>query len=319
MKTPSVRPLVFVLLACVLPISIRSQGTAFTYQGVLKDAGSPANGAYDLAFSLFSASAGDGQVGSTLTNTAVALSNGQFTVCLDFGSGSFPGADRWLEIGVRANSSNDFTTLSPRQKLNPAPYAIAAGTLIGSLPGDRLAGTFSNVVIFNNPANAFGGSFSGDGAALANLNAANLSSGVVPLVRGGTGADTPSAARSSLGAAASGPNSDINSLSGLSTPLSLAQGGTGAGTATDALVNLGASSLTASNTFTGVNVLSNSNNSFIGTFTGDGSALSGLGAANLSSGVVPVVRGGTGADTPAAARSSLGAAASGANSDITSL
>src|SRR5438105_4595473 len=131
MKTPCVLSFFFVLSACVLPISVRSQGTAFTYQGVLNDAGSPANGAYDLVFSLFSTSTGDGQVGSALTNTAVALSNGQFTVCLDFGPGSFPGADRWLEIGVRASSTNDFTGLSPRQKLTAAPYAIAAGTLIG--------------------------------------------------------------------------------------------------------------------------------------------------------------------------------------------
>src|SRR5205807_2264118 len=123
----------------------------------------------------------------------------------------------------------------------------------------------------------------------------------------------------SLGAAASGPNSDITSLSALTIPLSLAQGGTAAGTATDALANLGGASLTASNTFSGVNVLTNANNSFAGTFAGDGSALTGLGAANLSSGLVAIVRGGTGANTPAAARNSLGAASSGANSDITSL
>lgn len=47
------------------------------------------------------------------------------------------------------------------------------------------------------------------------------------------------AALATLGAAASGANSDITSLSALSTPLSVAQGGTGAATFTDAGVLIG--------------------------------------------------------------------------------
>jgi len=46
---------------------------------------------------------------------------------------------------------------------------------------------------------------------------------------GGTGATSVSGARTSLGAAASGANSDITSLSGLTTALSVSQGGTGVG------------------------------------------------------------------------------------------
>lgn len=49
----------------------------------------------------------------------------------------------------------------------------------------------------------------------------------VAVADGGTGSGTAAGARSNLGAAASGANSDITSLSGLSTPLSTAQGGTG--------------------------------------------------------------------------------------------
>lgn len=44
---------------------------------------------------------------------------------------------------------------------------------------------------------------------------------------GGTGASTAAGARTNLGAAASGANSDITSLSALTTALSVAQGGTG--------------------------------------------------------------------------------------------
>lgn len=52
-------------------------------------------------------------------------------------------------------------------------------------------------------------------------------------------------------AAQNGANSDITSLTGLSTPLSVSQGGTGAQTAGQALTNLGAAPI-LSPTFTGV-------------------------------------------------------------------
>ena len=52
----------------------------------------------------------------------------------------------------------------------------------------------------------------------------------VPVTSGGTGAATASGARTNLSAAASGANSDITSLTGLTTPLSVAQGGSGLAT-----------------------------------------------------------------------------------------
>ena len=53
---------------------------------------------------------------------------------------------------------------------------------------------------------------------------------VLKVAKGGTGAATAGAARTALSAAASGANSDITSLSGLTTVLSQAQGGTGTST-----------------------------------------------------------------------------------------
>jgi len=55
---------------------------------------------------------------------------------------------------------------------------------------------------------------------------------------GGTGASTANDARVALGTAKSGANSDITSISGLTTALTIAQGGTGAQTAAAALKNL---------------------------------------------------------------------------------
>ena len=161
----------FLLLSTfALPLSsVFAQGTAFTYQGRLLDNGTPANGSYDLTFALFSVSNGDGQVGSTLTNNATAVSDGLFIVTLDFGA-NFPGAERWLEISARTNGVGAFSTLTPRQPITAAPYAITAANLAGTVSATGLSGTYSSAVTLNNAAN----SFTGNGAGLTDVNAATL-------------------------------------------------------------------------------------------------------------------------------------------------
>jgi len=54
----------------------------------------------------------------------------------------------------------------------------------------------------------------------------------LPVASGGTGSTTAGAARTALSAASSGANSDITSLTGLTTPLTIAQGGTGTSSTT---------------------------------------------------------------------------------------
>ena len=106
-----------------------AQGTAFTYQGRLNDGANSATGIYDLRFAIYDAAGAGAQQGNTLTNSAAAVSNGLFTVTLDFGAGVFTGLARWLEIGVRTNGSvSAYTTLGPRQPLTPTPYAIFSAT-----------------------------------------------------------------------------------------------------------------------------------------------------------------------------------------------
>ncbi len=101
-------------------------GTAFTYQGQLRDAGGPINGTCDLRFRLFNAASGGSQVGGTVTHEGVGLVDGLFTARLDFGAGAFQGDERWLEIEVRCPAgSGDYATLTPRQELTAAPAALA--------------------------------------------------------------------------------------------------------------------------------------------------------------------------------------------------
>lgn len=65
--------------------------------------------------------------------------------------------------------------------------------------------------------------------------------GITPIavVVGGTGSNTAAGARTNLSAAGSGANSDITSLSGLTTALSVAQGGTGSANLTANSVLIG--------------------------------------------------------------------------------
>jgi len=90
----------------------------FTYQGFLKQNGQPVNGTTSLTFRLYDALAGGNQLGSAITQT-VTVQNGLFTVELNFGT-VWTGADRYLEISVGS------TTLAPRVKITPAPYAAFA-------------------------------------------------------------------------------------------------------------------------------------------------------------------------------------------------
>ncbi|MSU59183.1 MAG: hypothetical protein EXS35_13625 [Pedosphaera sp.] len=172
------------------PSTAHAQSTAFTYQGALTDGGSPANGSYDLRFALFDALSGGAQQGVTLTNAATAVSNGLFTVTLDFGS-QFPGAARWLELGVRTNGGGSFGVLTPRQPVTPTPYAITAanaGTaaaLSGNVPVAQLTGTIPlaqlpPAVVTNGAGGVtLSGTFSGDGSGLTALNGSQVISGTV--------------------------------------------------------------------------------------------------------------------------------------------
>lgn len=160
--------------AAVVLIGLQSssyaQGTAFTYQGRLTADAAPANGIYDLRFTVYDAASDGNAVAGPVTNAATGVSNGLFTVTLDFGDGVFTGANRWLEISVSTNNAGDFSTLSPRQALTPTPYAIAASRLTGPIQSDAIGGTYSNAVTFNNNANIF----AGDGTSISNVNAATL-------------------------------------------------------------------------------------------------------------------------------------------------
>lgn len=122
--------------------------TAFTYQGRLTDAGSPANGLYDFRLGIFNDETQGDIVGLRTDQLAVLVSNGLFTVLCDPGEGVFDGSPRWLQISVRTNGGS-LVNLTPRQLVGGTPHAlfslqaVTAWNLNGSLPAQQIGGVLA--------------------------------------------------------------------------------------------------------------------------------------------------------------------------------
>jgi len=104
----------FLLLAPAVSVA----GTAFTYQGELTENGVPANGTFDIAFSLWDAPDGGNEICCPVVVNDVQVVDGRFNAQLDFGADAFDNQGRWLELIVEG------FTLSPRQPITRSPYAI---------------------------------------------------------------------------------------------------------------------------------------------------------------------------------------------------
>jgi hypothetical protein len=139
-------------------------GTAFTYQGQLKQDGVPVNGLTDFEFSLWDQGALGLQIGLTVTET-VSVENGLFTANLDFGEFAFDSAERWVQVAVRHPAgAGDFVPLARRQRITATPYAHGLQLpLLGESPGTQTLFTIRNT----------GGA--GDAGFFQNTNAANNS------------------------------------------------------------------------------------------------------------------------------------------------
>jgi len=82
-------------------------GTGLTYQGQLRQTGSPVNGTVDLDFRLWNdptAANSGNQTGSVQSIPVVSVSSGLFTVQLgcggEFGASISTGEQRWLKISI---------------------------------------------------------------------------------------------------------------------------------------------------------------------------------------------------------------------------
>lgn len=212
MNPPRCPPLMLVL-AWPLVAQAQPLDTSFTYQGQLRVTGSSTTGAHDLRFRLYDAAIGGSELGGVICFDNVAMSEGRFTVVLDFGS-QFAGQQRFLEIEQRADTglacgdATGFVPLTPRQPLTASPHAIfalnagnaatattalnanntgqlngqpatfyqnATNLSSGTIPNARLSGTYTGAIALSNAGN----SFTGSGGGLTGLNASNIDSGTL--------------------------------------------------------------------------------------------------------------------------------------------
>jgi hypothetical protein len=177
MKLSSIFPranILFLFTLFCFAASLQAQTTGFTYQGRLSDSAAT-GGSYNIRFRLFDAETGGSQIpdANTEVTTLVTVSNGVFTVKLDFGAAAFDTAQpRYLEISVKKPADADYTTLSPRQEITSAPFAIRAKNAgsadslsascagcvtnvnINSVAGSKVTGSVANADNAANAANA---------------------------------------------------------------------------------------------------------------------------------------------------------------------
>ena len=182
--TRCARGLTLLLLALLAPQHCCfAQGTAFTYQGRLTANAAPANGLYDLTFELYYTNATGFPIAGPVTNSAVNVTNGLFTVAIDLGYNAIAGGGSWLEIAVRTNGSGAFVTVSPRQAVRPVPLSVwsaGAGSVsasnvtgvlgMSSLPGSVVTNGANGLSI----GGVFNGTLVGNGAGITNMSAANV-------------------------------------------------------------------------------------------------------------------------------------------------
>lgn len=177
-----------IYLGCFALLSqhVYGQSSSFTYQGRLNEGANPANGSYDLRFAIYDAASSGAQQGAALTNSATAVSNGLFSVMLDFGN-QFPGANRWLEIALRTNAGG-FLPLTPRQLIGSAPYSVRAANFSGAVADGQLSGNIPRL----NSANTFAAAqtLASGSQSLLTLNGTNTSGTWLNLVNGSAGGKT---------------------------------------------------------------------------------------------------------------------------------
>jgi len=211
--------------------------TSFTYSGRLTQSNAPADGLFNMAVTLHSAETGNSPAGnpSTVFLSPVAITQGLFTIPLDFGPDAFNGELMWLElsIGPAGAPPAGNTVLTPRQPVRAVPqttYARKAGTAVTATSAvtaqramvsdtadvateavvaqrarELAPGAYTEPVTFDHPANQFTGAsaeFTGSVEAGGDLSGARLNIGTGHDL-GGLGATIAGGENNSAGGAGS--------------------------------------------------------------------------------------------------------------------
>ena len=129
------------LIMLMMSMAIHAQvTTAFTYQGALEQAGTPANGQFDFEFVLFDAETGGMPFAGPVNVDGILVDGGLFAAEVDFGMDLYGVMDLWLEVRVReSGSTGGYAPQLPRYKLTPAPLAQHAMNVeMGAVGGTEI-------------------------------------------------------------------------------------------------------------------------------------------------------------------------------------
>ena len=121
-------------------------GRAITYQGKVDKNGTPVNGTCNFKFHLYDALALGNEINAPgVTLLAQTVTNGLFTVSLDFGANAFDGSARWLGIEVQGAGDAGYTALAPRSAITAAPYALYALNSLSGSPNQWVSDGVGNI------------------------------------------------------------------------------------------------------------------------------------------------------------------------------
>lgn len=223
--------------------------------------------------------------GGTLNGTTIGASTPAQAYFTTISGGAWQGTP--IEIaygGTGATTAANARTnlgLGTMATQNANGVAITGGSINGTAIGNSSpqSGAFTNLIA--------SGTFS-----VGTITAGTWNGNAIGVAYGGTGATDATTARTNLGAAKSGANSDITSLSGLTTPLSAPQGGTSFSSYTEGDILYA----TASNALGRLNDVATGNVLLSGG-VGLAPAYGKVGLTTHVDGVLPVANGGTGAAT----------------------
>jgi hypothetical protein len=150
------------------PLAAGPVGSGFTYQGKLTYNGAPANGQYDIRFTLWNSATAGIVVGGP-TEITLDLEDGLFTVQLNFGD-VFRGEERHLEIEVRPHDppGGSWETLWPRQPITAAPFAL--GLRFGAVIEGSTSSGGSGLVVTNSGISGGDGIYAKNSSGLGGAN-----------------------------------------------------------------------------------------------------------------------------------------------------
>jgi hypothetical protein len=208
-------------------------------------------------------------------------------------------------LSVLTNNGSGGFSLAGTVAVGSNPRCVTAADVNGDGSVDLISANSANnalSVLFNTSSYSamFQGAVSGDGSSLHNLDASQLAAGLVPLARLPGGVVTNNETGVTLAGTFTGSGAGLSNVNA-----DLLDGQQGAwyqsatnltGTLADARLSTNVALLNALQTFTGSNrfagivTATNTANTFIGAFTGNGGGLTNLNASQFTSGTLPLAQ-----------------------------